>query len=356
MTIWGESAGGLSVGMHLTAYGGRDDRLFHGAIMQSGSPIYYNFFDHNQTAFDTVANGTGCGSSKDPLKCLRELPFDTLNTFLNSTDLILHWKLVIDNDIIKGKTSLQLEKGEFVHVPIISGANSDEGTAFGPSPVDSEGDFVNFLEGKISGIIYLNRSANNTAAPSGSKPVPASLVSDVLKAYPSIISYGAVPTAMPVNEVHPLGANYRRSAAYYGDSEMISQRRLTCQTWAAFGLSAHCYRFNTIPNGLTIEYGATHFQEVAFVFNNKKGRGYATNPFANKTSAYEDLSDLMSTAWIGFVSSGEPGAFWPKYTVADGHDYVFDAEVDGLGYAEKDDYRKEGIDLINSWNSDVYDR
>lgn len=34
VTIWGESAGGMSVGYHLTAYGGRDDGLFRGAIMQ----------------------------------------------------------------------------------------------------------------------------------------------------------------------------------------------------------------------------------------------------------------------------------------------------------------------------------
>lgn len=39
VTIWGESAGGMSVGYHLTAYGGRDDGLFRGAIMQSGGTI-----------------------------------------------------------------------------------------------------------------------------------------------------------------------------------------------------------------------------------------------------------------------------------------------------------------------------
>lgn len=139
----------MSVGMHLMAYGGRDDKLFHRAVMQSGSPINYYTFDHNQTAFNTVAHGTGCGSSKDPIQCLREVPFDTLNNFLNSTDLLLHWRLVIDNDIIKEKTSLQLAKGEFVHVPIIIGANSDEGTAWGPSPVNSEEDFVHYLEGEM---------------------------------------------------------------------------------------------------------------------------------------------------------------------------------------------------------------
>lgn len=41
VTIWGESAGAASVGFHLTAYNGRDDKLFRGAIMESGNPVAY---------------------------------------------------------------------------------------------------------------------------------------------------------------------------------------------------------------------------------------------------------------------------------------------------------------------------
>ena len=39
VTIWGESAGAGSVGMQLVAYGGRDDKIFRGAIAESGAPI-----------------------------------------------------------------------------------------------------------------------------------------------------------------------------------------------------------------------------------------------------------------------------------------------------------------------------
>jgi len=34
VTIWGESAGASSVGFQLTAYGGKDEKLFRGAVMQ----------------------------------------------------------------------------------------------------------------------------------------------------------------------------------------------------------------------------------------------------------------------------------------------------------------------------------
>ena len=51
-----------------------------------------------------------------------------------------------------------------------------------------------------------------------------------------------------------------------------------------------------------------------------------------------------------------PGEFWPRYEKEGAKDWVFDAEVEGLGYAETDDWRKAGIDLINSWDSEKYGR
>ena len=51
VTIWGESAGAMSVGYHLIAYGGRDDRLFRAAIMESEGSI--NASPSNYTAFQS---------------------------------------------------------------------------------------------------------------------------------------------------------------------------------------------------------------------------------------------------------------------------------------------------------------
>ena len=38
--------------------------------------------------------------------------------------------------------------------------------------------------------------------------------------------------------------------------------------------------------GIPPEIGVTHFQEVAFVFNNVHGLGYAINPFLGKPQSY----------------------------------------------------------------------
>lgn len=39
ITIWGESAGAQSIGYHLFSYDGRNDDLFHSAIMESGGIV-----------------------------------------------------------------------------------------------------------------------------------------------------------------------------------------------------------------------------------------------------------------------------------------------------------------------------
>lgn len=41
VTIWGESAGAASVGFHLTAFNGRDDKLFRSAMMESGKLVLH---------------------------------------------------------------------------------------------------------------------------------------------------------------------------------------------------------------------------------------------------------------------------------------------------------------------------
>lgn len=363
VAIWGESAGGLSVGLHLTAYGGRDDSLFRAGIMESGNPVNYNAFrnaTYYQPLYDSIVSATGCSDSSGSLDCLRLLPFDQINDVLNTSAYNTtdgRFNPVVDGDCIQKLTSIQLADGDFVHVPVISGANTDEGTHFGPEGVQNDTAFLKYL------------TSNNNMAVGFSVGIalPISFAQEILSAYPDDPCVG-IPADLGCRRLNgTYGYEYRRTSAYAGDAAFIANRRLTCQTWSAASVPAYCYRFNTIPNPFPPEAGATHFLEVSFVLNNIDGVGYAVNPFAGEPDSFRALSGLMSASWASFVHDLDPNAFraanadlvgssalWPVYSEG-AMNIVWDANATSLAYTEADDFRKEGIDLINQ-GSLIYNR
>jgi triacylglycerol lipase len=139
----------MSVGYHLTAYGGRDDKLFRAGIMESGGSIAAQAgnYTSSQAEYDDVASKVGCLDAVDSLQCLREVPFEKLNAVLNGTDgnpAYNFWPMV-DGDFIKNWGSVQLNDHAFVKVPIIAGTNTDEGTAFGPVGINTTDQWYEYL-------------------------------------------------------------------------------------------------------------------------------------------------------------------------------------------------------------------
>ena len=349
VTIWGESAGAASVGWHLTAYNGRDDGIFRAGIMQSGNPVNYGSYKSAadyQPLYDGLVEATNCTAAVDTLACLRGVPSDSLaSIFTNNSTLTGGWDPIVDGDFIQRWASIQLAEGAFVKVPILDGANTDEGTAFGPQGIDTDEEFLAYISNSSTG-------AN----------VPASWAEEVLTAYPNEPEYFIPPVEEIGNFTYPAsyGAEYRRTAAYAGDAIMIANRRGAVETWAANGIPAYSYRFNTIPAGLSSLTGVTHFQEVAFVFDNTQGLGYdeehgTVNPFQNKTKSFYDLADYMSKSWASFIYDLDPNyeitkpasaPIWPKYSLGQPQNIVWDANVTTLAFLEADTFRSEGIRWI----------
>jgi acetylcholinesterase len=132
VTIHGISAGAGSVALHLSAYGGRDDKLFAGAISQSV------FFPAQPTVpeleyqFSRVLERTGCDGNGSPMACLRSKDGRTLQA-ANSGDSfpgrsgwpLFYWTPCIDGDLIQDFPYLLFEKGKFIDVPIIFGSTTD---------------------------------------------------------------------------------------------------------------------------------------------------------------------------------------------------------------------------------------
>ncbi|KAJ5153460.1 uncharacterized protein N7482_009938 [Penicillium canariense] len=340
VTIWGESAGGMSVGYQLTAYGGRDDQLFRAGIMESGGSISAgaNNYTTYQSSYDTLAASLNCSNAVDSLQCLREVPFEILNSVLNGTDgsSVYNFSPVLDGDFIRNWGSVQLSNHEFVRVPIISGTNMDEGTAFGPTGINTTEQWYEYLTDGSLG-----------------RQLPTSIAQRILELYPDDPSQG-IPAFLGDQRVPSMGYEWRRTSAFAGDFIMHANRRRQCEAWAEVGAPAYCYRFDVHSADVPLIVGATHFEEVSFVFHNIAGLGYHYGkPFAGVPQSYIDLSTMMTSMWASFIHDMDPNSgvvnrsvHWQAYGKSQPVDLLFNANT--TSHMEADNWRKEGIDYINS--------
>jgi carboxylesterase type B len=290
------------------------------------------------------------------LDCLRALPFEDINKALNYTgDGPGTWPPVLDGDFISDYFSNQLERGEFAKVPILIGTNTDEGAGnFGQkrgpngTGINSDADMRFALRN-----VFPPEAAENTG-----KTIDQ-LIDEVMYVYPNIQRVGIPNLNMWPHVIQPgdeyaetLGLQFRRGAAFFGDLWMQYARRRANLAWSEHGLKSYSYRFDVQVFGNSL-IGSTHFHEVAFVFNNLKGLGYATNPFGGDNAEYiaqaKALSGTMNKAWINFFAGVDPNSdgtdvAWPEYDAeaggGAGQNIVFDLEG---SHTEWDDYRAEGM-------------
>uniref|UniRef100_H3H9Q3 Carboxylic ester hydrolase n=1 Tax=Phytophthora ramorum TaxID=164328 RepID=H3H9Q3_PHYRM len=202
VTIWGESAGAMSVGYQLLAYDGRDDGLYSAAIMESGAPAKVPSTYLNKTEWDVyynnITSAANCSSAADTLDCLRQVPIDTLSSIFNSSVASsASYRPIIDGDFLTDDGPTLLSDGKFVHVPILHGVNNDEGSAFGAAgaTVNTTEEFVSFLTDSM-----------------GETEETAAILTEV---YPDIPEIG-VPGTMhgrPATD-SGYGVMYKRAAAY----------------------------------------------------------------------------------------------------------------------------------------------
>lgn len=132
-----------------------------------------------------------------------------------------HHPTLTSSDFIARYPSIQLSDGAFLHVPIIDGANSDEGVSFDSMPgINTTAQFIAAVERGFT-----------------ATPLPLQLATELVNTY---LSYN-VCTLPPMTlgcspDLPSLGALYRYVAAYAGDAVFIANRRLECQTWAGAGV------------------------------------------------------------------------------------------------------------------------
>jgi len=144
------------------AYGGRDDGLFRGAILQSGGafPLTASNTMAFQSTFDSLITHTTCSSlarssATEKLDCIRSLPLDVFRANVGSST-----GQSVDGDFIRTSIQRALPAGNYVKVATIVGcmsplyhcavgsgltnesANTDEGTTSAPKGMNTTEDLL----------------------------------------------------------------------------------------------------------------------------------------------------------------------------------------------------------------------
>ncbi|KAH8900748.1 alpha/beta-hydrolase [Thozetella sp. PMI_491] len=338
LSAWGFLAGDQVTGEGLTNMGLRDQRLALHWVQE-------NIASFGGDPKKVTIWGESAGAASVGFQCLRKVPYTTLNNIINST-LSGGFAPVIDGDFVRTYSSIQVANGQFVRVPLLIGANSDEGTTSTPTGINTTADF--------------------RAALDSGRLIPEAFKDLIADAYPHDPSVELVASLGDTIMGPPYGAQWRRLVSYISDQIFIAPRRRVAEKWAEYGVPVYAYRFNAIPALVPAYVGVGHFKEIAFVFHNFLGVGYwpdATNTLLGRPQSYFDLSDLMASSWVSFIHDLDPNTYasrpsnvepWPRYDLNDPKDFLFDANV--TSHAESDSWRAKGIKLINDNAVGIYRR
>ncbi|KAI1410866.1 carboxylesterase family protein [Hypoxylon sp. FL1857] len=329
ITIFGQSSGGLAVGMQIMAYGGSKPVPFQQGICESQAlepGITGNF---TIDAFQLVVDYVGCNKSAlhsaETIACLRNLDMATLEGAAEATYAsdIAHnigdiWLPVVDGDFLPAAPSQLIAEGRFANVKTMMGWCEDDVALFTDSDISTPQDTRNFLQSYLPGL-----SSGNVDA--------------LLSLYPS--------AEFAANEAAKLSSEFYRSARIFRDILMVCEPVHYGSALAAAGNDVYLYAWNqTILDGLlTAMYdlsglGVIHTSEFAYIFGNISHYATLGYPF-NPTDADHSLVSRGSRSWTTFASLGVPGheghgtftGFAPSFAVGTqaGGDETFSVFVAG---------------------------
>ncbi|KAH9176107.1 Alpha/Beta hydrolase protein [Lactarius sanguifluus] len=158
VTIWGRSAGSVSVSLQMLTNGGNTEGLFRATFMQSGTPPPIGDITHGKRYYDDLVVRTGCSDSSDTLlvACLRAAPYDELKAAMDSShqriiiqSLALVWQVRADGVFLVDGPQKLVQQGNVAGIPFVTGDCDDEGTLFALSQlnVTTDTDLRNLLLG-----------------------------------------------------------------------------------------------------------------------------------------------------------------------------------------------------------------
>ncbi|KAF8962488.1 Alpha/Beta hydrolase protein [Flammula alnicola] len=294
VTIWGESAGAISVGMHLVANNGNPAGLFRGAFMESGSPQAIPDITLQQRFFDELVTSTGCTGSANPIQCLRAVPFAQLGAaingspgFLTETSIQLAYQPSIDGEFLIRDPQISIQQGLYARVPLVTGDCDDEGTVFALSSlnVTTDTEFLSYVQN--------NFFKGN---------LPQAELNAIAEAYPSDPTQGSPFGTGTANAVTP---EFKRIAAFLGDLGFQSPRRFFLH---AASKTQPTFAFLFQRGKDTPTTGSNHGSDVPEFF------GTGTNPDFIGTDALVNFANTLNPTKPSSPNSLLSGITWNEYS------------------------------------------
>ncbi|KAG5661898.1 hypothetical protein KAF25_004137 [Fusarium avenaceum] len=302
VTIWGESAGAISVFDQMALFDGdhtyNGKPLFRGAIMNSGSVVPCEPLDgvKGQAVYDQVIETAGCVGKSDTLDCLRNLDYTDFLNAVNSVPGILSYSSLAlsylprpDGRTLTASPDVLALNRKYAAVPMIIGNQEDEGTLFSifQSNLTSDEKLVTYLKD------YYFHAAT------------APQLRDLVRTYGS--GLGAITQNSPfrsgiLNEIFP---GFKKRAAILGDLVFILARRLFLQAATGVNGDVPSWAYMSSYDQGTPVLGTFHGSDLIQVFY-----GIKDNYAARSVRSY----------YVNFVYSLDPNAAsnakypsWPQW-------------------------------------------
>lgn len=318
VTIFGESAGGVSVQSLLTIPKAKG--LFHKAIIESGGgrdgvltgrPIRReNANIHYPISAETIgvnfARKHGIEDiGKVGLAKLRSLSVEEIVDSGQESDghrgLPIYSGPILDGKLVVETAESAYNAGRVIDVPIIIGSNSAEVTG-GFIQANSKDELFDLFGA------YRNE-AIEAYDPTGD------------------ISFATIMTMITTDKV------------------WAEPARFTANAFAEKGVPAYVYLFSYVPALLQerMPNGASHASEIAYVFNKLNSR------WGVDTITPEDIqvAEMMNTYWVNFAKTGNPNSEglpeWPTYN--NENNMILEFTLNGSAEAIADP-KKARLDVI----------
>ncbi|KAI5118841.1 hypothetical protein M0805_006161 [Coniferiporia weirii] len=285
VVLGGDSAGAQSITLHLTAYSGKPTVLFHAVIAESQSFPTILTVPQAQFQYDALIDRVSCASAKDTLACLRATDISILqgnNTVIpfpgrqNPPNFL--YNAIVDGDFLTDFPYNLFMQGKFIKVPSVFGDDTNEGTIFTPTNLNTTSDMNNFL---------LDNFPNMTS----------SMLETVDATYPESSQF-------PNH-----GAFYFAAATVYGEmryicpgifvSTEINRFRSPLPNWN--------YHYNvTDPTQVAEGLGVPHTVETSAIWGPDNTNGGAPASYRTTSAA---IVPVMQGYWTSFIRTFNPNTF-----------------------------------------------